>query len=351
MITLENVSKIYQTTSGQVTALQDINLQVLPGEIYGVIGRSGAGKSTLIRCVNLLERPTAGRIVVDDRDLMQLDAQHLRDVRHMIGMVFQHFNLLSSRTVYQNIALPLELLQMSTSDIERAVMPLLELTGLKERMHAYPYQLSGGQKQRVAIARALATKPKVLLCDEMTSALDPETTHSILQLVKKINHEMNLTMLLITHEMEVIKSIADHVAVIDAGKIIEQSDVVSLFRNPQTDVAKRFTQSILKGDLPHYLLEKLRDDYSEGAQLIVRIAFIGESATQPIIDSLVKHSKVSVNILQANLELLHHETIGMMFVGLSGKQEDMQQALTYLQKQSIDTEVLGYVFTDDLAVN
>ena len=351
MITLENISKTYESRSGQIVALQDINLQVLPGEIYGVIGRSAAGKSTLIRCVNLLERPTTGRVLVDGHDLMQLDAEQLREVRHKIGMVFQHFNLLSSRTVYQNIALPLELLQMSKSDIEKAVMPLIELTGLAERLHAYPSQLSGGQKQRVAIARALATQPKVLLCDEMTSALDPETTHSILQLVKKINDEMNLTMLLITHEMEVIKSIADHVAVIDAGKIIEQSDVVSLFRNPQTEVAKRFTQSILKGDLPSHLLEKLQDDYHEGSQLIVRIAFIGESATQPVIDGLVKHNKVDVNILQANLELLHHETIGVMFVGFSGEQKDIEQALTYLQKQSIDTEVLGYVFADDLAVN
>lgn len=347
MIKLTNVNKSYETKSGILTALSDINLSVQAGEIFGVIGRSGAGKSTLIRCVNLLERPTSGSVEVNGQELTSLSDDALRRARHSIGMVFQHFNLLSTRTVYDNVALPLQLLNKTKVEIRDAVMPLLELTGLKERAHAYPSQLSGGQKQRVAIARALSTKPTVLLCDEMTSALDPETTASILDLVKDINEQMKLSILLITHEMGVIKSIADHVAVLDEGKVIEQSDVVSLFKSPKTDIAKTFTESILSPELPALLHQQLRSERMKDGHTVVRVAFTGRAAAEPVIDDLVKHFKIRINILQANLEFLRNETIGMMVVTIWGEEEDTQKAIRALTEKGLTVEVLGYVAADD----
>jgi len=351
MIELSNVNKIYSSEDEQVHALTDINLSVEAGEIFGVIGKSGAGKSTLIRCVNLLERPSSGTVTVFGKKLTSLSPEQLRQSRLQIGMVFQHFNLLSSRTVYRNIALPLELQGKDKVYIKRAVMPLLELIGLKDRENAYPSQLSGGQKQRVAIARALATKQRVLLCDEITSALDPVTTASILDLLKEINEEMRLSILFITHEMEVIKSIADKVAVIDQGKIVEQSDVVSLFKNPQTDIARQFTQSIFKARLPHELQNKMQHQPIEDGCVVMRIAFIGHSAAEPVIDDLIRHCNVRVNVLQANLEFLHHDTIGMMVVAAQGNKNDVRQALDYLSEQGLGVEVLGYVVSDDWTIN
>ncbi len=302
MITLENVNKTYSSKAGTITALTDINLSVASGEIFGVIGKSGAGKSTLIRCVNLLERPTSGSVKIDGRELTTLSTKALSEVRHSVGMVFQHFNLLSTRTAYENIAMPLQLLGKSKAEIDQSVMPLLELTGLKERADSYPSQLSGGQKQRVAIARALATKPKVLLCDEMTSSLDPETTMSILDLIKDINSQMDLSILLITHEMEVIKSITDHVAVLDDGKIIEQSDIVTLFKHPKTDIAKRFIQSTVSPELPKLLSQQLKPEPLPDGHTVIRVAFTGNAAAEPVIDQLIRSYEVRINILQANLE-------------------------------------------------
>ncbi|PHQ78287.1 MAG: methionine ABC transporter ATP-binding protein [Coxiella sp. (in: Bacteria)] len=343
MIILENISKTYSTPSGQIHALRDINLQVAAGEICGVIGRSGAGKSTLIRCVNLLERPTTGRVSVDNQDLLALSNKQLRQARHRIGMVFQHFNLLASRTVFQNVAFQLAILGHSKAEIAREVEPFLELTGLTDKRDAYPSQLSGGQKQRVAIARALVTQPNVLLCDEMTSALDPETTHSILDLVKRINTELNLSILLITHEMNVIKTIADHVAVIDAGSIVENTDVVSLFRNPQSEVAQQF----VKGDMHDHIPEELRilihPDAQAGDKLLIQIAFIGKSATQPVIEEFVNRSKVRINIIQANLEYMRQETIGVMTVSLEGADGACRDAIQILKGLGVNVEVLGYV--------
>jgi D-methionine transport system ATP-binding protein len=347
MIELKNVYKSYPSQSGPIDALSDINLHVREGEIFGVIGRSGAGKSTLIRCVNLLERPSQGRVLVDGKDLLGLSTRDLRSVRHNIGMVFQHFNLLSSRNVYQNIALPLELLGKSPSDIRKIVPPLIQLVGLEHRADAYPAQLSGGQKQRVSIARALSTSPKVLLCDEMTSALDPETTRSILSLIRSINEEFNLTILLITHEMDVIKSIADHVAVLDGGKIIEKTDVVSLFRKPNTSVAKSFVQSTFKLELPKTLQDKIQKTTIKEGHLLVRLSFVGQSTARPIVDDLVRHHKVRVNILQANIEFLRHQVVGMMVVSLQGSLEEMASAETYLHEQGLEIEELGYVADDD----
>ena len=347
MIQLHNVNKNYPSTQGVIAALKNINLHVARGEIFGVIGRSGAGKSSLVRCVNLLERPTSGSIKIDGTELTELTAQQLRQVRHRIGMVFQHFNLLGSRTVYANIALPLELLKQSKQQIKATVEPLLELTGLSARRDAYPAQLSGGQKQRVAIARALATKPDVLLCDEMTSSLDPETTESILRLISDINRQFNLSILLITHEMQVVKTIADRVAVMDDGCIIEQADVVELFKHPKTEVAKTFTQSILKGHLSESLLQRITPQSdNDHASMVVRIAFIGETATQPVIDALIQNANIQVNILQADLEFLHHDTIGILFVAIRGAAHERKHALQYLQNLGLKSEVLGYVTLD-----
>src|SRR3990167_9937966 len=234
MIELNNVNKIYSGKSDDHHALKNINLHVKAGEIVGVICKSGAGKSTLIRCVNLLERPTSGSVRVNGVELTTLNPSQLRQARHQIGMIFQHFNLLATRTVYHNVAFPLQLLKKPKKEIEKIVSELLEKVGLSNRRDAYPNQLSGGQKQRVAIARALATKPQVLLCDEMTSALDPETTDDILQLIRNINQEYHLSILCITHEMHVIKSIADRVAVISHGEIVECANLVDLFKNPKT---------------------------------------------------------------------------------------------------------------------
>ena len=234
MITFKNISKTFRGSGGLVHALSDVSLHVPEGCIYGVIGSSGAGKSTLIRCANLLEAPTEGEVLVAGQNLVELSSAELRKARREIGMIFQHFNLLSSRTVYQNIALPLELAGQSAAEIEKAITPLLELVGLEDKRNSYPSQLSGGQKQRVAIARALASQPKVLLCDEATSALDPQTTVSILNLLRDINKKLGLTILLITHEMDVVKSICDRVAILSQGRVIEENDVESFFLSPKT---------------------------------------------------------------------------------------------------------------------
>lgn len=343
MIHLKNISKHFHTPSGPVEALRHIDLQVAAGEICGVIGRSGAGKSTLIRCVNLLERPTTGEVIVNGQNLLALNKKALRAARHQIGMVFQHFNLLASRTVFRNVAFQLELLGHKKAAIEKAVMPLLELTGLTDKRDRYPHELSGGQKQRVAIARALVTQPKVLLCDEMTSALDPETTRSILNLVKQINAEFNLSILLITHEMPVIKAISDHVAVIDGGCIVENSDVIQLFQNPQSEVARQFVKGDLAEQVPEELRQQLHEQPIENSKMLVQIAFIGKTATQPVIEDLLNHSKVHVNIMQANLEFLRNETIGVMTASLQGEQADCDAALAYLKQLGVGVEVLGYV--------
>jgi len=343
MILLENISKSYVTKNTVVTALKNINLTVNPGEICGVIGRSGAGKSTLIRCVNLLERPSSGKVIVNQQDLLALDSRELRQARHQIGMVFQHFNLLSSRTVFKNVAFQLELLGFKPAQIEKEVTPILELVGLTDKRNQYPHQLSGGQKQRVAIARALVTKPKVLLCDEMTSALDPETTHAILDLVKRINETLQLSILLITHEMSVIKSIADQVVVIDDGEIVENTDVVSLFRDPKSEVATQFIKGDMQEHIPEELRELIHSQRQPGDKLLVQIAFIGKTATQPVIEQFVNRSKVHINIIQANLEYLRRETIGVMTVSLDGSVDDCEKALILLHELGVAVEVLGYV--------
>ncbi len=351
MIKLNNISKSFNLKSGQVSALRNVNLNVAKGEIFGVIGKSGAGKSTLVRCVNLLERPDQGEVLVDKKALLKLSADELRQARHNIGMVFQHFNLLESRSVYENISLPLELMKKSKQEIKTAIAPLLELVGLQDRASSYPSQLSGGQKQRVAIARALATKPKVLLCDEMTSALDPETTQSILDLVQSINAEMHLTILLITHEMGVIKRICDKVAVLDKGTVIEQGDVLQIFRQPKHPMTKSLTQAAFHLELPPILQQKIRVDSVTDGYTLLRISFEGDAAAQPLMNDLIRNFNLSINILQSNIEMLHAKPVGMMLVAARASPDEIKQAIAHMLQTGLTVEVVGYVARDDWHLN
>ncbi|MCX7121537.1 MAG: ATP-binding cassette domain-containing protein [Gammaproteobacteria bacterium] len=343
MIKLSNLNKIYPDKFGDLHALKNINLHVAPGEIVGVIGKSGAGKSTLIRCVNLLERPTSGSVRVNNIELTTLNPAQLREARHQIGMVFQHFNLLETRTVYENVAFPLQLLKKSTEEIDHAVMALLEKVGLDARRNYYPNQLSGGQKQRVAIARALATKPRVLLCDEMTSSLDPETTDDILQLIRDINREMRLSILCITHEMHVIKTIADRVAVIDHSEIVECEKLVDLFKNPKTPVAKKFVQSVFKSELPDELQSKLHDEAMPDDLIVLRLTFFGHATVEPIMNEFMQQTHVKVNILQAMIEQLRSEMIGRMIIALDVEKAKLEKVKAFLEKDGLTVEVMGYV--------
>jgi D-methionine transport system ATP-binding protein len=343
MIRLTNLNKIYSTPTGDFHALKNINLAIAPGEIVGVIGKSGAGKSTLIRCVNLLERPSSGSVYVNGVELTELNPEALRQARHRIGMIFQHFNLLSSRTVFDNVAFPLELLKTAKKDIERIVWPLLDRVGLADRSEMYPHQLSGGQKQRVAIARALATRPDILLCDEMTSALDPETTDDILQLIREINKEMGLSILFITHEMAVIKSIADRVAVMSHGEIVECAPIVDIFKYPQQPITKRLIQSVLKSELPHELQDLLHHDHVLGDQVVLRLTFLGHATVEPIINNFMRDMRANVNILQASIEMLRKEMIGRMIIGMQLEKIELNKVLQYLEQKEVMVEVWGYI--------
>ena len=289
MIKLNNITKIFTLPDKKLTALDNVSLHVPKGQICGVIGASGAGKSTLIRCVNLLERPTHGAVLIDDVDLTQLSEAELVKTRRQIGMIFQHFNLLTSRTVFENVALPLELENKSKAEIQEKTTALLALVGLSDKHNVYPANLSGGQKQRVAIARALASDPKVLLCDEATSALDPATTQSILKLLKEINRTLGITILLITHEMEVVKRICDQVAVIDKGRLIEQGTVSEIFSNPKTELAQEFISSTFHITLPEEYLENLSDTPKHAKSYpIIKFEFTGRSVDAPLLSQASK---------------------------------------------------------------
>lgn len=343
MIELIKINKIYSSSSGEIHALRHIDLQVNEGEIMGVIGKSGAGKSTLIRTVNLLERPTSGIVRVAGEELTTMSAAQLRSARQQIGMIFQHFNLISSQSVFENISLPLKLQGKKSHEIEQAVLPLMDLTGLSDKKDHYPAQLSGGQKQRVAIARALVSNPKVLLCDEVTSALDPQTTQTILALLKEINKRFNLTILLITHEMEVIKSTCDRVAVIDHGEIVEINSIVDLFTQPQSVIARHFVESSLKHTLPEILQRRITQQNSSSNIPVIRIYFKGNAASEPLIAHLIQKIGLELNILQANLEFIQNYTIGIMVAAVLDNQQHLQLGIEYLKQQGVDVEIIGYM--------
>lgn len=332
MIQLKNVAKTFRGKN-EVQALTGINLTIPPGQIYGIIGQSGAGKSTLLHCINLLERPDSGEVWVGGIPMTSLGPQELRGARRKMGMVFQHFNLLSSRTVFGNIAFPLELNGTPKKKVRERVHELAELVGLTDKLQAYPHQLSGGQKQRVGIARALATQPQVLLCDEPTSALDPETTGSVLRLLQAINERLGLTIVLVTHEFPVIQAICHAVAVLDGGTVQEAGPVVEVFTHPQSEAAQRLLQGFLTVSFSPPQLSP------EGS--LIRLTFLQEKANQPIISRMVRQHGVEVNILFGRIDQMQGSPFGMLLVELRGSPEEKAAALNYLQVNGVEVEVLS----------
>ena len=344
MIKLNNITKIFTLPDKKLTALDNVSLHVPKGQICGVIGASGAGKSTLIRCVNLLERPTHGAVLIDDVDLTQLSEAELVKTRRQIGMIFQHFNLLTSRTVFENVALPLELKKKTKPKIKKNTTALLALVGLGDKHNVYPANLSGGQKQRVAIARALASDPKVLLCDEATSALDPATTQSILKLLKEINRTLGITILLITHEMEVVKRICDQVAVIDKGRLIEQGTVSEIFSNPKTELAQEFISSTFHITLPEEYLENLSDTPKHAKSYpIIKFEFTGRSVDAPLLSQASKKFGVELSILTSQIDYAGGVKFGFTIAEVEGDEDAITQAKVYLMENNVRVEVLGYV--------
>jgi D-methionine transport system ATP-binding protein len=343
MIELKNVTKTFYKKNSKITALSNVSLIVPQGRIFGVIGASGAGKSTLIRCVNLLERSTSGEVFVGGRSLTHLSATELAKARRQIGMIFQHFNLLSSRTVEGNIALPLELSHTPKEEIKKRVAELLELVGLEEKANEYPANLSGGQKQRVAIARTLASNPRVLLCDEATSALDPATTLSILNLLKDINRRFQITILLITHEMNVVKAICDEVGVISDGKLIERGAVSEVFAYPETNLAKQFIASALHATLPLEYEQRLSATPAGKNHPVVKLEFNGHSAEATILSEVSRIFNVDNNIISAQMDYTGGVKYGVMLIEVTGTEKDTKASLEYYRSKHIEVEVLGYV--------
>lgn len=343
MIQFKNISKTFESKTGIVHAVKDVNLEINSGEIFGVIGYSGAGKSTLVRLINLLERPTQGSIYISGKDITQFNESQLRERRKKIGMIFQQFNLLSARNVFENIALPLKRQGLSKEEIHDKVIGLLELVGILDKAKAYPSQLSGGQKQRVAIARALANDPDILLCDEATSALDPQTTKTILKLIKDLNEKLKLTVVVITHEMEVVKEICDRVAVMEDGNVVELNTVQNIFSNPQENITREFINTTSN-------LNKLSDliqNESEVIQLqayekLLRIDFVGESTSDAIISKISKEYDTEASIIFANVEVIKDEILGSMVIKLSGESNNQDAAIKHLAEIGIKVEVIKH---------
>ena len=364
MIKLENIDVTFTQGKKVVKAVRNVSVDVEDGDIYGIIGYSGAGKSTLVRTINLLQRPTSGNVEVNGVDLLKLKPNELRDARKKIGMIFQHFNLMNTLSVFDNVAFPLKkakkpkveegedgepldptaepkLVKLTKAEIKEKVDSLLQLVGLEDKANSYPSQLSGGQKQRVAIARALANDPDVLLCDEATSALDPKTTYSILELLKKVNEQLGITIVIITHEMQVVKEICNKVAVMEDGEVIEQGTVLDIFTNPQRNLTKDFIDTAthinqgIETVLSHEQLLNLKEgDY------LVKISFVGASTGEPLITKLSTQFQVAANILFANVEIIQETPVGTLLVGLSGEQASIESALSYIKGQGVSVEVL-----------
>ena len=331
IIRLENVNKTYETKDGQVVALKNINLSIQKGDIFGIIGMSGAGKSTLVRCLNLLEVPTEGKVIIEGNDLTSLKEKELRILRRNIGMIFQHFNLLMQKNVLDNVCFPLELAGMKKKEAKAKARELLEIVGLKDREKAYPIQLSGGQKQRVAIARALANNPKILLCDEATSALDPQTTSSILELLKEINEKYEITIVIITHQMSVVQEVCKNVGIIDGGELVEKGEVLEIFSNPKTKKAKEL---ILSGSEngARKELQTLESTKS------VRIVFTKQSSFEPVIANMVLKFATPVNILGASTKNVGGIAAGEMLLGLPHDEDTAKEMVQYLKDRGLVVE-------------
>lgn len=326
IITLNHVCKTFTTADGEVTAVNDLNLTINRGDIFGIIGLSGAGKSTLVRCLNVLERPTQGQVLVDGKDLTTLNDKQLRESRRNIGMIFQHFNLLMQRTVLDNVCFPMELAGVKKKEARKKALELLDTVDLADKAKAYPAQLSGGQKQRVAIARVLAADPEILLCDEATSALDPQTTKAILSLLKEINGKMGITIVVITHEMAVVQAICNRVGVLEKGVLVEQGDVEQLFRNPQTSAARNLI----------YNGTAYKESITAGRK--VRITFEGNSSFEPILGNIILECKTPVNILYANTQNVHGKAVGQMILQLPEEKELADRFVEYFHQKNLGVE-------------
>lgn len=341
MIKLENISKSFAINGKTVEAVKDVSLAIRQGEIFGIIGFSGAGKSTLVRCINLLEKPEKGRVIIDGEDITHYEGKELRHVRQKIGMIFQHFNLMPSRTVFENIELPLKLTKLSASERSQKIKKLLDLVGLSDKAQSYPSQLSGGQKQRVAIARALANDPKVLLCDEATSALDPQTTHSILQLLKEVNTRLGITVVVITHQMEVIKEICDRVAVMQKGVVVEKGDIVEVFSAPQAPITKSFIQAADNFEAFSDLL-KLNSAITgiKPSQPVWFLTYRGAVAGEPLMSELYRRFEVKANIIYGNIDYFKQCIVGKLGVAIEGRADQIEKARQFLIDQKVIVEVL-----------
>ncbi|WP_286739740.1 MULTISPECIES: methionine ABC transporter ATP-binding protein [Acinetobacter] len=338
MIEFKDISKQYELKGQTLHALNRINLQIPTGSIFGIIGYSGAGKSTLIRLINLLERPTSGQVIINGTDFTALDAKSLRQERTQIGMIFQHFNLMQTKTVAANIEMPMKLLGWSKAEREKRLEELLDFIDLKHKRHAFPDELSGGQKQRVGIARALANHPKILLCDEATSALDPQTTKSVLQLLKRINQEQGITIVMVTHEMDVIETVCDYVAVMEKGDVIETGSTLQIFSQPQHPTTKNFIQTVLQQNLPVNILANLEN---QNHHSIYCLKFLGSSAQETVIQGVIKQFDISLNILFANMTEINGSVIGQMFIQLLGDPAQITAAMQYLRDNGVQVDQAG----------
>lgn len=341
MIELKNVSKTFQTDTHRVEAVKDTTLTINEGEIFGFIGYSGAGKSTIVRCINLLEKPTTGQVIIDGVDLTSLNDKQLRIKRKDIGMIFQQFNLLRSLSVFENVAFNLKNRGLSKSEIRERVLELLNLVGIPEKEKAYPSQLSGGQKQRVAIARALANNPKVLLCDEATSALDPRTTSQILQLIKDLNKKLGITVIIITHEMHVIKNTCDRVAVMEDGYVVELDSVYNVFANPKTDIAKEFVSSTSNKNEIISLIRKNRKLFGiEDDNEVLDLDFLGSNTSESVISNISRNFDVDCSIIFGDIDVIKEQILGQLIISLDGEEENISRAKEYLQNLGIKWEVI-----------
>ncbi|MRX71872.1 ATP-binding cassette domain-containing protein [Bacillus lacus] len=335
MIEVRNLSKVYTTKKGTVTGVDAVSLKINKGEVFGIVGYSGAGKSSLLRCLNLLEKPTSGQVLINGVELTALSNRELRSQRLKIGMIFQHFHLVSSKTVFENVSFALKAARKSSKEIEARVTELLGLVGLSDKRDVYPSQLSGGQKQRVGIARALANNPAVLLCDEATSALDPGTTKAILGLLKEINKKLGLTIVLITHEMEVVKEICDRMAVMQDGKIVEEGNVYEIFSNPTQPLTQQFISTVLQFDLPPHLLEN-------PAGTIIKIQFKGSIAEESVVSDVFQKFKVRGNILHGKIEYIQEIPLGIFVMELIGEQSEIAKAINYITERTKSLEVIHH---------
>lgn len=336
MIQLIDVYKTFYSKTKEVHALNNVNMTIEDGDIFGVIGFSGAGKSTLIRLVNGLEKPTKGKVIVNSQDIVELPKSSLRKARKEIGMVFQQFNLLGSKTVYGNVQIPLILNKVPKDGIRERVFKLLDYVGLRDKADAYPHELSGGQKQRVGIARALATNPSILLCDEATSALDPKTTKSILQLLKRINKEFNITILIITHEMDVIRDICNKVAVMENGVVVEQGNVIDVFGNPQKEVTKNFVKTVIDDTIPESILKGLKENSLNST--ILKFKFAGNYEKNSILSKINKQFDVTTNILFATVNELKGSIVGTIIVEMVGDLSERERAVAYVESTEVTYE-------------